>query len=194
MDREGPPLESLLHRITETPADFLLEPRIGNAGQVQVEAVAGDLLRLLGGSPSTDALSRLSGSDAARDRNRLAVTLVLCWLLADDWFRSAGLDESAVLALLGAGAAELAAHTPAKKLIDDPERREELARFALARVGHRPAGETVHQAQDRLTGLSAAERTRVLKAARAAEERARAIREALARKAAEESADKWSRE
>jgi hypothetical protein len=34
----------------------------------------------------------------------------------------------------------------------------------------------------------------VLKASRQAEERARAIRAALVRKAAEESADKWTRE
>jgi hypothetical protein len=34
----------------------------------------------------------------------------------------------------------------------------------------------------------------VMQAARVAEERARAVREALARKAAQESADKWTRE
>ena len=39
-----------------------------------------------------------------------------------------------------------------------------------------------------------AERLRVIKAAREAEERARAIREAMAKKAAEEAADKWTRE
>jgi hypothetical protein len=67
-------------------------------------------------------------------------------------------------------------------------------RVALARVGLRPAGETIAQAQDRLMTLSSAERQRVMRAARAAEERARAIREALARKAAQESADKYTRD
>ena len=58
----------------------------------------------------------------------------------------------------------------------------------------RPAGESVAQAQDRLTALSSIERNRLLAASRAAEERSRAIREALARKAAQESADKYTRE
>ena len=79
-------------------------------------------------------------------------------------------------------------------IVTDPDRREELARLALARLGFRPAGETVAQAQDRLTTLNSAERARVMKAAQVAEQRARQIREALARKAAEESADKWTRE
>ena len=48
--------------------------------------------------------------------------------------------------------------------------------------------------QDRLVTLSSSERQRVLRASRAAEERARAIREALARKAAQESADKYTRD
>ena len=66
--------------------------------------------------------------------------------------------------------------------------------MALARLGFRPAGETLAQAQDRLTTLNSAERARVMKVAQAAEQRARQIREALTRKAAEESADKWTRE
>jgi len=44
------------------------------------------------------------------------------------------------------------------------------------------------------SSVSSRERVRLAAASRAAEERARQIREALARKAAEESADKWSRE
>jgi len=58
----------------------------------------------------------------------------------------------------------------------------------------RPAGETAAQAQDRLAAVSSGERLRVIEAARLAEERAREIREALARKAAQEAADKWTRE
>jgi len=56
------------------------------------------------------------------------------------------------------------------------------------------AEQSVAQAQDRLTTLNSAERARVLQAARAAEERARQIRAALVSKAAQESADKWTRE
>jgi hypothetical protein len=96
--------------------------------------------------------------------------------------------------LLDKESGELAIQCAARKFVADPDRREELARLALARLGFRPAGETLAQAQDRLTTLNSTERARVMKASRAAEERARQIREALVRKAAEESADKFSRE
>jgi hypothetical protein len=189
---EGPVLEALTRRLAETPEEFLAEPRLGDKGVVEVAAVVGDLCRLLGAGDA--ALERFAGKDARRDRNRLAVALLLAWLLWDPWFRATPPPLEALLALLGEGAQELAALTPAAKFVTDPERREELARFALARLDLRPAGETVAQAQDRLTTLSATERARVLEASRAAEQRARAIREALAKKAAEESADKWTRE
>jgi len=194
VQHEGPPLEVLVRRLAETPEDFLAEPRIGPSGRVVVAAVAGDLCRLLGDAPTSAELAPLSGSDPKTDRNRLAVALLLCWLLSDEWCRSNAPPRAVLLELLRSGAEELAAHTPSARFVDDPERREELARFALARLGQRPLGETLAQAQDRLTSLSAAERARVLEAARGAEERARAIREALAKKAAQEAADKWTRE
>lgn len=193
MEREGPPLERLLHRLAETPAEFLDEPRLGRRGRVDVGAVAGDLVRLLGGAPTTVAAPLVAlGPGGAGDRNALAVALVLAWLLADEAFH--GTPPATLTGLLTDAARELAAQTASRQFVEHAERREELARLALARCGARPAGETVAQAQDRLTALSAAERRRVMAAARVAEERARAIREALVRKAAEESADKWSRE
>jgi hypothetical protein len=194
MQREGPLLESLTHRLAETPEDFLDEPRIGQTGRVQTAAVVADLVQLLGGSAGAAQLQRFSGADARRDRNRLSITLLLCWLLADEWFRQTRPAADEVLQVLDAEAAELGSRVASRKFVTDPDRREELARLALARLGFRPAGETVSQAQDRLTTLNSAERARVVQAARVAEERARKIREALAKKAAEESADKWTRE
>lgn len=194
MRLEGPILESLTRRLAETPEDFLAEPRIGETGRVHVVAVAGDLLRLWGVSPAVDQLAVFAGTDARRDRNRLAITLLLCWLLADEWFRETKLEATSVLRLLEAEATELAAQVAARKFVTDPDRREELARVTLARLGFRPAGETLAQAQDRLTTLNSTERARVMKAAQVAEQRARKIREELVRKAAEESADKWTRE
>lgn len=194
MQREGPVLETLTRRLAETPEDFLAEPRIGQAGRVHTAAVVGDLLRTLGGFAPAEALRRFHGTDARADRNRLSIALVLCWLLADEWFARASLPPLTVLAVLDGESRELAEQSPAAKFVTDPDRREELARLALARLGFRPAGETQAQAQDRLTTLSSAERARVMRAARAAEQRARDIREALMRKAADEAADKWGRE
>lgn len=194
MQNEGPLLESLTRRLAETPEDFLGEPFIGQSGRIHVAAVVGDLLRTLGVTPSMSQLDVFFGTDAQRDRNRLALTLVLCWLMSAEWFRQVALDQSSVMNVLDAEARDLANQVASKKFVADPDRREELARLVLARFGYRPAGETIAQAQDRLTTLNSAERARVMKAAQVAEQRARKIREALARKAAEESADKWSRE
>jgi hypothetical protein len=194
MQREGPPLESLLRRLAETPEDFLAEPRIEENGRVEVVAVAADLLRMLGVAPTPAALDPLEPGHPRADRNRLMIVLVMSWLLADEWFQRAGLQAAAVLGLLHDDATELAEVVAAKKLVTDLDRREELARVVLARLGCRPAGETVAQAQDRLTTMSSLERARVMSVSQAAARRAREIREALIRKAAEESADKYTRE
>lgn len=196
MKHEGPTLESLTRRLSEVPVDFLAEPgghAIG-AGRVSVVAVAADLLRIHGCMPPLGRLGALTDSG----RNHQQVALLVCWLLADEFFlgegRNAASDADRLAGLLTDSAAELAEHTASRKFVDDVERREELARFALARLDLRPLGETQAQAEDRLNGLSQAERARVMAASRAAEERARQLRDALRRKAAEESADKWTRE
>ncbi len=194
MQREGPPLELLTRRLAETPEDFLAEPRIGRAGRVEVGAVVGDLVGLLGGSPEAGQLGPFHSDEARRDRNWLGVVLLLCWLLSDPWFRRDRPAAPTVLALLDGRARELAAQNAAGRFVADPDRREEMARLALAAVGCRPAGESPAQAQDRLTQISSTERTRVMQAARAAEERAREVRAALVRQAAKESADKTTRE
>jgi hypothetical protein len=181
----------LLLRVADTPEEFLAEPRHGKKGLVHVDAVASDLCRFLGVEPDAEALSNLVRHGS---RNSLSVTLLLCWLLSVESLRDSGGALVHVTALLEQGARGLGQHSASKAFVRDAERREELVRTALSRLELRPFGESEAQAQDRLTSLSASERARVIAASRAAEERARAVREALARKAAEESADKFSRE
>lgn len=194
MNKIGPPLETLLRRLADTPPDFLDEPRIGNTGQVFVPAVVNDLLAKIAHRLPQAGLEAFSGRDAGTDRNRLLLVMVMVWLLADEWFAKAQLPIPEVLGLLNQTARELAASTNAQKFIADPDRREELARLSLARLGFRPEGETPEQATDRLSALSVTERNRLLEASRAAEVRAKAIREQLIKKQAEASADKWTRE
>lgn len=193
MQNPGPPLETLLRRLADTPPDFLDPPRAGAATGVRVAAVVNDLLARGPGRASLQELQRFDGR-SKDDAGRLRMTLVMAWLLDDPTFRPAGLAREVLLRVLDVTAAELASLAPAAKYLNDPERREELVRVMLANVGLRPHGETLAQATDRLSALSATERRRLLEASRAAEARARAIREALVRKAAEESADKWTRE
>jgi hypothetical protein len=145
----------------------------------------------------TAAEADLMQSRRARpDRARLSLVLLACWLLHDEWFRharlagaglaDAGLAQPARLRLLlTTGLADLAAVAAAPQFVADPDRREELVRLCLSALGLRPAGETIAQAEDRLATLNSAERERLVLATRAAEARARAIREAMARRARE---------
>jgi hypothetical protein len=162
---------------------------------VAVAALAFDLTAALGlPRLPPEALAELEGRERGADRNRLMLGAVSVWLLAEPWFASATLASAALAALLVETAAALGAAAPAARYTTDPDRREELARTALAAFGYHPAGETPVQAADRLTAVSGAERRRLLAASRAADERARAVREALIAKAAQESADKWTRD
>lgn len=197
MQTPGPHLETLTHRLADTPVEFLAEPRIAgvaNAQAVAVAALVNDILLLHGARAPAASLQGFIGAQVKADRNRLALAMILCWLLADDWFIGQQLPQPALLQVLGEAARELAASTPAHQFTQDPERREELARIVLARLGFRPRDESVAQSTDRLSAISGTERRRLLEASRLAEQRALEIREALAKKAAEESADKWSRE
>lgn len=190
MTQEGPSLEALTRRLAETPADFLAEPRAGGRGTVEVAAVISDLLRELGGAPLTKAQAEaLVRANPKIQRNRLSLMLVACWLLGDPWFQQSGRFAPGALSFLSEGLNELAAMIPATAMVTDPDRREELARLYLKQLGLRPAGESEAQAQDRLTTLSSTERRRVVQAARAAEERARKIREEIARRKAQAEAD-----
>lgn len=192
--REGPPLEALLRRVAETPEEFLAPPRVQGTGEVHVAAVVGDLLRRLGIAPDPGVLGEFEGSTTRKDGAWLSMALVFSWLLADDFFRELRPTAGNVLEALRIDARALSSLVSARAVVADPLRREEVARLALGRLGCRPAGETIPQAEDRLSALSSSERARVLKASRDAEERARSVREALLKERARRSADKWTRE
>lgn len=194
MTQEGPALEVLLRRLVDTPPDFLEEPRLQDAGRVHVAALVNDVLHLHGQRAAASALMRFDARQPTAQRNRLALVMIVAWLLADDAWVQRQLPHEALLDVLDDAVALMAAITPAHQFIRDPDRRQELARSVLARLSLRPAGETEQQADDRLVALSGIARRDMAQASRAAQQRARAVREALTRKAAEESADKWTRE
>lgn len=192
MRKQGPALEILLRRLAETPAEFLAEPCIGGNGRIVVAALVNDCAAYFG-APAR--LNRLAGfrTDDPRQRPRLQLAMILTWLLRQPAFKPFDLSSEQVLSALidvphGLGAVNAVTY------VEDPERREELTRTLLTHLDLRPEGESEKQAADRLMAISASERKRLLNASRAAEKRAREVREALARKAAQESADKWTRE
>lgn len=197
MRREGPPLEQLLRRLAECPADFL--PAGAEDAAASLPAVVGDLVRDLGDARPElrrlevfERLQRQGGDQKVRNQVRL--TLVACWLLHDPWFVRQRQHAAAALDFLERGLAGVAALVQAERFVDDIDRREELARAALAALGLRPLGETEPQARDRRTTLDSVERHAVLQKTRAAEERARQVREAMAAKAAQDAAASYGRE
>lgn len=202
MKNEGPLLESLTRRLADTPAEFLAEPRVGNVGQVNVAAVVSDLMDSLSGLPLVlDEVDPFTSrglprrASAAQARSRLSLVLVTCWLYHADWFRQNRVNRRQLFDFLaGERLTRLAELVTAQDFVSDPDHREELARLALQALDLRPKGETIAQAQDRLTTLDSVERERVLAAARQAEERSRAVLEAMASKAAQDAAAKWSRD
>ena len=154
-------------------------------------AVVSDLLLDLGGRGLTAEDDTFEGGPD--EENWLRTILVACWLLHDEWFIARELGSD-IHTLLVRELTELSRDVQAPLLVADADRREELVRTCLRALDMRPAGETVAQAEDRLTTISTAERLRVIKASQAAEERARQVREAMARKAAEEAAAHYARE
>lgn len=194
MEEIGPPLELLTRRLAGTPSVFLSAPQTAYNDGLPVPAVVADLWQDLGGLPLSQqelrALVPRSETDVARAR----LQLVVCWLLHDCWFRDRRLEKQGLLPFLMDQLGELTKYTNADEVVADADRREEMSRLLLQSLQLRPAGETAAQAEDRLRTISSVERDRVIRAAQAAEERARAIREAMARKAAEEAAASYNRE
>jgi len=201
MKLEGPSLEALIRRLEECPPDFLAEP------MPDVAAVVSDLLVDLGGS-ALDAKSAsgfvmgpkkyetVAGGRVSELglENRLRLILVAAWLLHDGWFLSRGGLAPAAREFFADGLDALARDVEARRFIVEPERREELARLCLKALGMRPAGETLAQAQDRLTTVDSIETRRVVEEVRRREQRAEEVRAAMRRKAAEAAAAKVSRE
>jgi len=204
VEAEGPQLEALTRHLAECPAELLAEPMLGSVplagasglctGSVHVAAVVSDVLCDLGGRPlQRDEAAVFAGKDR-KDRNRLGVVLVAAWLLHDAWFRSRQQFAALAQRFLVEEVTDLAALVGAQQLVEDPDRREELVRLCLRALGLRPAGETLAQAQDRLTTISSVERQRVIREAQQAERRAREIREAMAQGAARQAAVRYSPE
>ena len=87
------------------------------------------------------------------------------------WLRDRPPAPSRLSDFLLTSLGELAGQASAHAYVEPADRREELARTMLARLGLRPAGESAEQARDRLSAVSALERARLLDASRLAEAR-----------------------
>jgi hypothetical protein len=173
----------LTRRLADTPTDFLADP-----ATVVVPAVVSDVLLMAGGRALDAATATRFEADEPRWRR---LVLVTCWLVAEP-------------ALLACGPVALSAWLSSRDLLTlsllvdpltfvrDPDRREELARVTLRALSLTPAGETPAQAADRLSTVDSVKRHEVLLAAKAAEERAAAVRKAMEEQRAREAAARYS--
>lgn len=174
-------LSRLTRRLAETPADFL-------SPETSVPAVVSDLLIATGG-PGLDERSAMPFESS--EQNWLKIVLISCWLLADDELMAPA-DAKQVYHLLTEVLLPLADLVDAPKFVSDPDRREELARLAIRTLNLLPDGETKAQAADRLATVDTVRRYEVLQAAKAAEERAEAVRKAMEEQRAKEAAARYS--
>ena len=173
----------LTRRLADTPTDFLADP-----GAVAVPAVVSDVLLMAGGKALDATTAARFESEEPRWRR---LVLVACWLVTEP-------------ALLACGPATLSKWLSARELVTlsllvdplkfvrDPDRREELARVTLRALSLTPAGESSAQATDRLSTVDSVKRHEVLLAAKAAEERAAAVRKAMEEERAREAAARYS--
>lgn len=202
MSTAAPPLSLLTRRLLDTPADFQLGaslppplpvgpvPVQSAPCEVDVRAVLADVLESRGVPFDAHLLDALLPDRA--NRGQRALTLLIAWLLAEPGLPLPA--EAKGYAQLADQLRRLAPELSAERCLAEDERREELARLLLGALGLVPAGETAAQARDRYTAVSTLEAVRLAGMSRAREQRAQEILAALARKAAEEAADKWSRE
>lgn len=191
-----PPLAEFLRWLNEMPSAFRGAPAGLTSGRTPVYAVVADIYDTLYDTPPADELLQAfrPANTGQGERNRLLWVLAACHLLWHSALRGRPLPADGLRKFLVQDLAGLAAVTPAEKLIDDEERREELIRRALAALGLHLPGESDKEAQDRLAQVDSVERQGLLRAAAEKEKRAREVREMMARRAAEEAAAKVSRE
>lgn len=190
MKQPGPALSRLQHRLSDTPATFW-QPD-AKTPCWPLPALVHDLLWHHRLDVTAADLEAFRGKSAHHPW--YASTRLVIWLLMDETFAPYLTNKRLALSALTTTAEALHAGGRPAHYVDDIDRREEFIRVVLDTLELRPEGETPDQAQDRLASISSAERMKLIAASRAAEERARQVREALARKAAEEAADKWTRE
>jgi hypothetical protein len=199
----GPAVTRLTHRLLGTPAVILAAPYAVTRDPLVLSSAAmlSDALYDCGTQPLTShEVEFMNRGPGAGETNLLRLVQVVSYVLADTMLREmirAAADPQLterVLELCRTVLPELAKVVTPEYCVNDDEGREEIVRTLLAALQIVPEGESEAQARDRLSAIDSVERTRVIAQTRAAQKRARELREAMARRAAEEAASKMSRE
>lgn len=191
--RKGPTIEALTRRLTECPPPFLMTPRMGRMGDIHVGAVVHDLLRAHGYVTRRGDLDSFRNINA-QQQNWLQLVLVACWLAHDPALRAIDGLASPMLRWLTTGVREVSKMVAAPQFVNNPDRREELARLLMQATGLLPEDETEEQFLDRLSTVDTIERAHIMAETRAKRERAEQLRKQMAEERARQAAAKYSRE
>lgn len=190
--KTGPSVTSLTHHLSTAPLELVDTADLGHT-----PALLNDTLLALGMAPLAAAeKAALMDRQAPGGDNRLRAVRAALSCLSAPWFtdNAGSFDRQRILAFLTTGLCEVSRVVNPRYFITDPEGREELARRVLQALELLPEGETAAQAADRMTSVDSVERKKVVEKSREAQRRAQEIREALARKEAEEAASKMTRD
>jgi hypothetical protein len=205
-DDQLPPLADLVRWLADMPPDFRATAESLSQRRPRVTAVVADLFesmydasptsRAPDGDPSPSSFLSVfdEASSDAKTVNRLSIVLIATWILWHPAFRAAPPPRAKLEKLLADELAALSALVSADKIGREVERGEELIRRIVRATGRNLAGDTKNEADDRFKQVDSVERQRVLTEAADRERRARKVREAMAKKAAEEAAAKVGRE
>ncbi len=188
----APSLSELLSWVATMPPAFRAGATASASRATRVDAVVHDLLQTLTGrAPPASLLEAFEAMDPPSTSDWV---LRASWILWHPAFRRPRPAMAGLRKLLVWELPQVAAVVPVGALDGDQDRREELIRRVVRAAGRVLAGEDAQRAADRLAQVDALEHHRLMREAAEREERAREVREALARRAAEEAAAKVSRE
>lgn len=196
----APPMAALLRHLADAPLDWLAPPEVGRSAGVRVSALLADCFDALEAAALDEAEAK-AGEGRDKDAiGRLRLVMLSLWLLHEAELQATlrgRLDATrrqALLDFLQRDLRQRADHLSAQRVMESNEGREELVRQLLHRLDLLPADESAATFNYRLKARDSIEQAQLVAIARAAEERARKLREAMARKAAEEAAMKYNRE
>ncbi|MBN1617171.1 MAG: hypothetical protein JW875_07640 [Spirochaetales bacterium] len=193
MKKIGPPLAHLLRRLEDTPVEFYTLPVNGAPDSMAVHALIADLCLTLGTPFKIKDINRLCVGRGVISDNTYRLMAVGTWFLSDTSLTFL-LTPSAVCTVIEKSLAQLSYERNVEYYLFEEDGREEFVRAVLRDLGARPEGETIAQAEDRLSAVSSQARRVVMGEAAEGLARDRQLRAALAKKAAEEAADKYMRE
>lgn len=188
-------IPNLLRHMRRLPLEFLIPPRIGNEGRLSVAALVWDAYQDRGWTLSQNRLLEFAmGFPNANFQGWIAVSL---WGLEWEGWEKPFPAQEKFESFLENDLRLLADEEPVTDSMQSEERLEEWCRLSIRGFGFQPEGESSAEAEMRLEAVSSGMRRTVLAAAAAtaaAARRALDVQRALAKKAAAEAADKWTRE